>query len=64
MAFPILGHHDALQVGMLIEADAKQIEDLALEEIRAWPDGHQRVAGVPAGDLYLQPADLLGIENS
>ena len=33
MAFPVIGHHDALQVGMSGEAHAKQIEYLTLIKI-------------------------------
>ena len=38
MAFPVFRHHDARQVRMSVEANAEQVEDLALEEICARPD--------------------------
>jgi len=31
MALELIGHHDAAQVGVLLEANAEQVEDLALE---------------------------------
>jgi hypothetical protein len=39
MALPIVGHHDAAQVGMAFKADAEQIEDFALVVVGAGPDG-------------------------
>src|SRR5437016_10488008 len=37
MAFPVLRHHDPLQVGMSQEVNPKQIEKLALKKIGGWP---------------------------
>jgi hypothetical protein len=35
-----LGHHEAAEVGMALEADAEQIPDFALEPVRALPERH------------------------
>ena len=43
MALPFVGHHDAAQVGMSAEADAEEVEDLALVEVRRRPDGRDAV---------------------
>src|SRR3974390_852520 len=60
MAFPVFRHHDAREVGMLIEADSKQVEDFALKEIRSRPDGDERIdARVTAREFHLQAHVLL-----
>ena len=43
MAFPIVRHQDAEQVGMIAEADAEQIEDFALVPVGAAPDAGDRI---------------------
>src|SRR5215813_9659971 len=60
MAFPIVRQHDALQTGMLQEADAEEVPRFALIPVGATPDAGQgvdlrRIAGEPA----LQPQTLL-----
>src|SRR5579883_385843 len=37
MPFPIVGHHDAPQIGVIDEADAEEIENFALVPIRPAP---------------------------
>ena len=64
MAFPVFRHHDARQVGMAIEANAEQVEDLALEEVRARPDGVSDSMLASAPEASPSGADtFLGIEN-
>ena len=43
MAFPVLGHHDAAQVGVTVEVNAEEVEDLALVEVGGGPDGGDAV---------------------
>ena len=47
VAFPALGHHDALQIGVSFKPDAEQIERLALVPVCPRPDGshalHRRI---------------------
>src|ERR1700693_2034288 len=50
MAFPLIGHHDAAQVGMAAEAYSEQIPNFALIEVGRWPFGsdafHFRLEGI------------------
>src|SRR5215475_5350662 len=39
MAFPIFGHHDADEIGMVEELHAEQVERLALIPVGGAPDG-------------------------
>ena len=39
MALPVVGHHDAAQVGVAAEVNAEEVEDLALVEVGRGPDG-------------------------
>src|ERR1700685_4094946 len=39
MAFPLIGHHDAAQVGMATEAYSEQVPNFALIEVSRWPFG-------------------------
>src|SRR5271163_3113665 len=39
MAFPLIGHHDAAQVGMAAEAYSEQIPNFTLVEVGRWPFG-------------------------
>src|ERR1700693_2730790 len=39
MAFPLIGHHDATQVGVTAEAYSEQIPNFALIEVGRWPFG-------------------------
>ena len=43
MAFPVVGKQNAPQVWVPGELNAEQVEDFALEPIRAEPDGDQRI---------------------
>ncbi len=45
MTFPVFRHLNAPQIGMSVETDAEQIEDLALEEVGARPDRRERFDG-------------------
>ena len=38
MPLPIVGHHDAAQIGMAFKANAEQIEDFALVKVGRGPD--------------------------
>ena len=44
VADPVLGHEDAGQVGMAVEADAEHVERLALHRLGAGPQVEQRTA--------------------
>ena len=58
MAFPVVGHQDAAQIGMAVEVDAEQVADLALGPAHRWPDARQRrQRGIGAGhaNLHAQP---------
>src|SRR5204862_1011729 len=41
--FPVVGQHDAAQVGMVAEVDAEQVERLALEPVGRAPHCRDRV---------------------
>src|ERR1700752_3096776 len=43
MAFPLIGHHDAAQVGMASEAYSEEVPDFALIEISRWPFGSDAI---------------------
>ena len=43
MAFPVIGKQNAPQIGMPVEANPKQIENLAFQPVRARPHRHQRI---------------------
>ena len=43
MSFPIIGKNDAAQIDVTRKANAKQIEDFALQPIGAWPYGDKRI---------------------
>src|SRR5579872_1356177 len=59
VAGPVGRHHDPAKVGMIGEADSKQIERLAFVPVRAAPDaGHGFDLGVLA-DAALQPQPLV-----
>src|SRR5271166_5423578 len=61
MSLPVIGHHDALEVGVLLETDAEQIKDFALEEVSPWPDRGEGIhPRVVAGETDFQPKALLG----
>ena len=42
MAFKLIGHHDAAQVGMFFKPDAEQVKHLAFVIVRAGPYGGDR----------------------
>ena len=43
ISFPIVGHQNALEVGMFLKTYAEQIEDFAFEEVGSGPDGSQGI---------------------
>lgn len=43
VTFPIDGHHDALQIGVISEANAEHVEGFALIPIRASPEVGDRI---------------------
>src|SRR6266852_4136373 len=45
MPIPVLGHHDAAEVGVTAEMNAEQVEDLALVKIGGGPDWCDAVQG-------------------
>src|SRR5687768_14883620 len=42
VSFPVVGHQDAAQVGVAVEADAEHVVDLALGPVRGGPDVRDR----------------------
>src|ERR1700680_1070779 len=59
VTFPILGHQEATKIRMPGEANAKQIENFALEIIGAGPQGSERLdGGAGAIKANLQPNPL------
>src|SRR5579862_4170256 len=60
MTFPIVRHHDAGQIRVLVETYSEQVPNLALEEVGAGPDGGQRVdVGIFSLKFNFQPQILL-----
>src|SRR5216683_4636876 len=45
MPIPVLGHHDAAEVGVTAEVNAEQVKDLALVKIGGGPDRGNAVNG-------------------
>ena len=61
VAVPVLGHEDAGEVGVAVEADAEHVEHLALQRLGAGVDVEQRRARrVVVGHLDPQPEPLGG----
>src|SRR5271163_3962139 len=59
MAFPLIGHHDAAQVGMAAEAYSEQIPDFALIEVSRWPFGSDAVHFCIEGINHYTEAEAL-----
>ena len=53
MSFPVVGHHDPRQVGVIPEAHAEQVERFALVPVCAGPD---RSYGIDLRIIAVQPA--------
>ena len=57
--FPILGHQDPPEVGVAVEHDAEQIEELALRPVRRRPDArHASARGPRRRDAHLHAQPL------
>src|SRR5580704_10109080 len=60
MSLPVIGHHDAPEVRVSVEADPEQVEHFALEKIGSRPDWRQGIhACIVPREADLQPETLL-----
>src|SRR5581483_8377997 len=59
ISLPVLGHHDADEVRVAVEADSEEIKDLALEIVARGEDGEDGIdLGVVAQQLHFETYSL------
>src|SRR5579862_10050247 len=64
IALPIVGQHDAGEIGMIAEAHAEQVESFALEPVGPAPDGCDGIdLRVVAGKARLDPNAKIPLER-